>query len=200
MGKWYEKREEQKQLLINASIKTVADRGLEQTFVDTICTNAGLNVVYLYRLFGNKDQLLLSAFEKIDNEFLHYVLGFLREFNKFPVNNKKICFEIFNHCWQYIIDRPDNLRFYVRFYHSATFHSIGYDDHIKRFYAIIQRLEPSFKANTDVTMVMHQVFETFIKQAIQHVAHPVCSNESAKNMCFNMIFSITSAFVDNSNN
>lgn len=194
MGKWYEKRDEYKTRLIEATIKTVATVGLEQASVDLICKNAGMNVVYVYRLFGSKDKLLLSTFEMVDTELLYFILNNFIQIDQSQVEFEQSCRALLNCCWEYVVGRPDKLRFYVRYYHSAVFHANGYDEHIKRFSVLLEKIQPAFRDNSDVTMVMHQIFETMLIQSINHIAHPMGSNQAARDLCFNMVFSIAKAF------
>lgn len=190
MGKWYEKREEQKARLIEATIRTIAANGLERSSVDDVCKEAGLNVAYVYRLFASKDELLLKTFEKLDTELFDFVIGNHERLDRTRADFEEKSRALFNLCWEYITARPDALKFYVWYYHSATFHATGYEEHIARFGALLKKLRPALPESADVTRTMHHIFKTLLNQALDYITHPVSTNEETRNACFAMIFAV----------
>ncbi|MBQ2866697.1 MAG: TetR/AcrR family transcriptional regulator [Clostridia bacterium] len=101
-----------RQVLMDNTIRLVADGGFENATTNTITYSGGdvenikMNVVYIYRLYGSKDRLFDSIFETIDGEFANAVrssediCGFMTVVLDFWTQNPLWC------------------KYYVRYYYS----------------------------------------------------------------------------------
>ena len=74
------KRENVKCALINSAIDVIATQGLDKATTKLIANVAGLNEVYIYRNFNDKEDLFVKVFEYLDDNsfslksFLHILL------------------------------------------------------------------------------------------------------------------------------
>jgi len=62
--------DERRNLLLDASAKVMAKKGIRSTTMDDIAASLGMTKIILYRTFGSKDKLIQCILERITNEFL----------------------------------------------------------------------------------------------------------------------------------
>ena len=130
--------------LMQAAIRVIAEDGLENTSVKDICRVSDINVAYVYRYFDNKEDLIAKTFAREDQGLLNGILNdfMLLRFNS--IDYEMRCRLVFTKCWEYLMARPQELIFYVRYYYSYSFQQYSYADHIERYAGLVEKMRPAF--------------------------------------------------------
>ena len=115
------KREEMRSLLMKSTEQVVARDGLERTTTKSIASGVGVNEVYIYRNFQDKDDLIRQAFLVEDCAFINEMINRTSVLKTEGVTREMSFRRYWDICWNYLMRRPENCLFYVRFYYSAAF-------------------------------------------------------------------------------
>ncbi len=175
--------------LMQAAIRVIAEDGLENTSVKDICRVSDINVAYVYRYFDNKEDLIAKTFAREDQGLLNGILNdfMLLRFNS--IDYEMRCRLVFTKCWEYLMARPQELIFYVRYYYSYSFQQYSYADHIERYAGLVEKMRPAFPESVDVRMLLHYILDTILIQAERQILNPQGSNQECGERCFAMIYS-----------
>ncbi len=160
-------QEEMSLALINATIKVIAYEGLEKTTTKAIATTANLNEVYIYRLFGSKEDLLAKSFEVLDNELADNVL---KNFGIMCDNNRDFvskCKELFYKIWDFLLSNQERCVSYIRYYYSSYFRKYSEEIHMKLFAQVIDDMTPAFADANDVVFFLQHFLNTMLDLAIK---------------------------------
>ena len=80
------------------------------------------------------------------------------------------CFHLWEKTWKFILGERDDCIFYLRYYSSADFYAYERDRQQQYYHALIHRVAYLFRPETDLDMLMHQVFETMLAFAAHVMA------------------------------
>lgn len=64
--------------------------------------------------------------------------------------------------WEFILSKPADCIFYIRYYYSASCRAHAYETHLACFQPLIEKASKSFKPGTYMDMLIHQVFSTML--------------------------------------
>ena len=96
-------------ILIDNAIHLIAEGGFEAattraiTYSNTNIHDVKLNEVYIYRLFGGKEQLYAEAFEKLDNELFTEISKDIEEFQNSDFSRYTKFKIVFMHLWRFML-------------------------------------------------------------------------------------------------
>ncbi len=181
--------------LIDGAVRTIADIGLENTTTNAICKTCGVNVAYIYRFFADKEDLIAKAFAAVDEEFLSVILKSFTVLHYESIDYESRCRVLFMKCWDFLMERPQELIFYVRYYYSSSFVKYSNADHIRRFSALFEKMKTAFPETVDVKMVMHHILDTLLGEARKQINDPKEDNGIAGAKSFQLIFSVVKSYV-----
>lgn len=171
-------KDNMRQTFIECAVRVVARDGLDKTTTKLIAKEAGLNEAYIYRCFKNKEDLLSEAFYMEDVSFIGHIQNALPVMKQEGLPWKEKCFLLWKSCWYFILEKPDDCRFYLRYYYSANCQNYAYKRHLELYKPLFERVSPSFKADVNVAMLGHQIFDTMLSFAA-HVQNGEIPNNSA---------------------
>ena len=98
-----EQKDSMRQTLIESAITIVAREGLDKTTTKRIAEEAGINEVYIYRCFKNKEDLLSEAFYTKDVNFINHIQSALSVIKQPGLLWKEKCFLLWKSRWYYIL-------------------------------------------------------------------------------------------------
>lgn len=185
-------KEELREIFISCAVHIVAQHGLAKTTTKLIATAAGMNEAYIYRCFKSKDELLAEVFYLEDVNFAKHiqkVWPVMRQPN-FPFEEK--CFLLWKSCWEFILDKPDDCLFYLRYYYSANCRDHSYQQHLEFYKPMIKKVNYAFKPETDVDILLHQIFDTMLSFASRVLNGEIPNSEETTRRTFRQIFSFVS--------
>ena len=85
--------------LIDGTVRTIAEIGLENTTTNAICKTCGVNVAYIYRFFADKEDLIAKAFAAVDEEFLGVILKSFTVLHYESIDYESRCRVLFMKCF-----------------------------------------------------------------------------------------------------
>ena len=187
--------EQRKRELMDATVRVIAENGLENTATNMICSKSGINVAYIYRLFESKEDLIAKTFDNADTEFLNTIIDNFPVLKYDSIDYEMRCRVLFMKCWSFLMAHPRELTFYVRYYYSSSFQKYSYSDHMRRYTVLIEKMRTAFPENVDVRTVLHHILDTLLGEAMKQINDPQESNENAAEKNFQLIFSVVKAYI-----
>ena len=181
--------------LTEETIETVAALGLENTTTNAICKTCGVNVAYIYRFFSDKEDLIAKSFADADRRFLEVILDNCTVLNYESIDYESRCHVLFMKCWEYLMQHPEELTFYVRYYYSSSFQKYAYKEHMERYIGLFEKMKTAFPETVDVKMVMHHILDTLLGEARKQINDPKEDNGIAGAKSFQLIFSVVKSYV-----
>ena len=179
----------QKAALMEATVKAVAEDGMENLSTREISRRCGLKEVYIYRYFENKDDMVAKTFAESDERFLKLVLNNLPVMKNEAIEYEARCRYLFTKCWEYMMANSERVIFYIQYYYSAAFQRYSYYDHMERFDVLIEKMRPVCPPDANVNTVLHHLFDTLLGQAKKQILHPK-DEKHAENDTFYLLFSV----------
>lgn len=187
--------------LVENTIHLIAEGGFEKATTRAI-THDGyippevkLNEVYIYRIFGGKEELYAEAFRCLDCELINELNKDIDEFCHSSNSIKQNFKILFDHLWSFVLRNEDHCRCYVRYYYSVYYKGASQKMHHQFFDQIVKRLNPIFKPEADVKSLLHSVFTTLLDFAIRVYNGDIPDNQDSADHIFNVLYlSISSYF------
>ncbi len=181
-------KENMRQAIIDAAVTIVAQYGLDKTTTRLIATEANLNEMYLYRCFKNKEDILSKAFYAKDVDFVRHIHKALPVMRATTLTWKERCFQLWKTCWEFVLKKPDDCRFYIQYYYSANCKKYAYAEHLKLYKPLINEISFAFKAETNVVMLLHQIFDTMLSFAERVQTGEFPNNKETTKATFRQVF------------
>ena len=198
------KREaEVKELLISNAIHLIAEGGFEKATTKELAHSRGdlldfkMNEVYIYRLFGSKEQLYEAAFLKLDGELFYTLRNEVRALGGFDHDTKKKLYQFFLKAWGFILKNEEKCRCYVRYYYSIYFKGSSLVTHTKLLDEVIEEMSSIFKEEADVVAILHSVFIAMLNFAIRVYNGDLEDSEINRSHIFNVLYCMMMTYFKN---
>lgn len=187
-----EQKESMRLKFIKSAVHIVATDGLDKTTTKLIAADAGFNESYIYRCFKNKEDLLAEAFYSEDVRFAHHIQNTLPIMKLSGPTWEERCFLLWKSCWDFIIEKPEDCRFYIRYYYSANCKEYAYNRHLDFYKPLIEKVRFAFRTDVNVDMLLHQIFDTMLSFAARTLNHEIANDETTMKWMFRQIFGFVS--------
>lgn len=194
---------EVRQLLINNTIHLVATGGFEcattkeLTFCGGSLPDLKMNEIYIYRLFGSKENLYEQTFLYLDKKLIAAFRSGSRFVDGFEENTKEKLYSVFTTAWKIITNNEESCRCYVRYYYSPYFKGRSQEQHLKLFEEMITRLLPIFKDGADAVSILHSVFTAMFDFAIRVYNGELENSDDNTAHIFNMLYCMMATYLKN---
>lgn len=199
------KREaEIKELLINNAIHLIATGGFEKATTKELTHSGGslpdfkMNEVYIYRIFGSKENLFKSAFERLDHELIYAFQEAMRSVGEINTLTKENLFKFFLVAWEFILGNEEHCRCYIRYYYSIYFKDLSLEAHQSLFAKIISEMTPMFKEEADVVSILHSVFTSLLDFGIRVYNGELEDSEINRPHVFNVLYCMMATYFKDS--
>lgn len=189
-----------KELLISNAIHLIAEGGFEKATTKELAHCGGdlpnfkMNEVYIYRLFGSKENLYDAVFLRLDTELYEAFQNGIKAVSDFKNDTKERMREFFRLAWAFVLGNEERCRCYVRYYYSIYFKGESLVKHKKLFAEMISVLAPLFKEEADVFAIMHSVFTSLFDFAIRVYNGDLEDNDENRPHVFNVLYSVMSTY------
>ena len=180
--------DEVRDALLNSTVRIVARHGLERTTTKLIAADAQINEAYIYRCYDSKNDLLQAAFHMEDVRLAEHVRKSLPVMRTRGQSWKARCFLLWKSCWKFILHQPDDCRFYLQYYYSVSCRRHAYDEHLKYFHSLFEELRPVFRPDTNVDMLLHQIFDTMLSFATRVLGNEMPDDDATTQWAFEQIY------------
>lgn len=157
------KKNEMRTAFICATIKVMANEGIDKTTTKRISETAGgLNEVYMYRIFDNKERLYKEAFlaasKKLHNKFLKLI----PLLDKGNINNEDKWWFVITGFWNYIQKYQDESKCYLQYCYSPYYHKEATQEHKEQYQDILRALEGTFPEGANIELLYNYIFNTVL--------------------------------------
>ncbi len=189
-----------KELLISNTIHLISEGGFEKattkelTYCGGNLPNLKMNEVYLYRIFGSKENLYEAAFVCLDNELFYAFRRGVEAVGGFASASKDTLYKFFLMAWQFILGNEERCRCYVRYYYSIYFKGHSLEAHKKLFEGIVAEMAPFFKSEADVVSILHSVFTALLDFGIRVYNGDLEDSEINTPHIFNVLYCMMSTY------
>ena len=186
--------------LINNAIHLIAEGGFEKATTKELAHYGGdlpdvkMNEVYIYRLFGGKENLFEAAFLCLDHELLWaFKLG-VEAVGGFSCDTKAKLNQFFLLAWRFIMGNEEKCRCYVRYYYSVYFNGRSLETHKKLFSDIVAEMTPIFREGAAVESILHSVFTTLFDFGIRVYNGELEDSEENRPHIFNVLYCMMATY------
>ena len=195
------KRESEiKELLISNAIHIIAEGGFEKATTKELTHYGGslpgfkMNEVYIYRIFGSKEQLYEEAFFCLDKELFDAFQNGISTVGGFDSDLKERMYKFFLRAWRFVLGNEERCRCYVRYYYSIYFKGTSLTVHRKHFMTIVDIMSPLFKDEADVESILHSVFTTMFDFCIRVYNGMLEDSEENRVHIFNVLYCMMASY------
>lgn len=178
---------EMQQVFKHAAVRIVARDGLDKVTTKAISREAKLNEAYIYKCFANKEDLLNEALNMEDVNFANLLQELYPILFDTRLSRKERFYVIWKRSWDFILEEPDDCIFYIRFYFASIGLNHVYRKHLDSYKPLIEKVRPLFKENTNMEMLMHQLFCTMLFFAARVMDGDMENNEQTTKWVFEQI-------------
>lgn len=177
-----------RQALINSTIHTISNVGIDNATTRQLATNAGVNEVYIYRIFGGKENLFKETFTYVDKDFSTALRSFLPMVYNQKHDTETRFKNLFKLVWQYAISDKEKCSFFIRYYYSRCYtNEISQERKIIYAY-IIKKFETVFARGTDTWWLFNHILDVIFSSAIKVLRDEIPDNDQTQENIFNLLF------------
>lgn len=188
------KQENIRQKLMESAIHVVAAEGIHKATTKAIATHSGINEVYIYRTFEDKDDLFSQTFALIDNELIACILKYQPIMNMQGIEIEKRCYIFFKSCWKNTLDY-DKCSFFIKYYYSHYFNSYSPIKRRKAYSKVIESFTPAFNEGTDVWRIFNRILDIVYSTIIKILRDEIPDNDETADDVFRVLYSAIEPFL-----
>ena len=182
------KQDELRQALVDGTIHVIAQNGLDKATTKAISNATGINEVYIYRFFENKEKLFEKAFEHLDEQLVHKTLLHIDVMYMREMDYETRCRIYFLTMWRFLVGNKNDILMYVRYYYSPYFEKFSSQTHKQRFIPLVNKFKDAFKDEADVWMILNHILNVMLDFAVKvHNGHMSDGDDYAEHV-FRVIY------------
>ena len=182
-------QQDMKQAFMASAVRVVARDGMEKATTKAIAAEAKLNEAYIYKCFSNKDDLLSTAFLMEDVRFANFLQKTLPVMRTPELPWKQRAYILWKRSWDFILEKPDDCAFYIRYYYSASCRAHAYEMHLACYKPLIERASSAFRPGTNMDMLIHLIFSTMLFFASRVLNGEPENSETTSRWAFEQVYS-----------
>lgn len=160
------KQDDLSQALIDGAIRVIARSGLNKATTKAISNATGINEVYIYRLFQNKEKLFEKAFDSLDDRLVSKALLHVEVMYEQEMAYETRCRIYFFAMWNFLVGNKEEILTYVRYYYSPYFIKGAAVSHRKRFAPLVNKFKDAFLDEADVWMILSHILNVMLSFSI----------------------------------
>ena len=177
-----------KEVLIDRAISVLGTAGMDKTTTKAIVSGTGISEVYIYRHFTNKEHLLASAFEKLDEELaqkatMHIHLMYIQS-----MDFHTRCRFFFSAVWEFLLQNQTKCYAFIRYFYSPYFAKYSAEFHKERFMPLATKFQDAFKENANVWMLLNHILATMLDFAVKVYDGQLPNDEDTAEHVFRVVY------------
>ncbi len=153
--------------LMDRTITVIAENGLDKTVTKAIVKGTDINEAYIYRFFKDKEDLLSTAFERLDEELVAKALQHVEVMYRQELGYEKRCRLFFAAMWGFLLGNRERCLAFVRYYYSPYFEKYSYEAHKQRYAPLVKKFRDAFRAEADTWMILNHVLNVMLDFAVK---------------------------------
>ena len=160
------KQEELRQALIDGTIYVIAQKGLDKATTKAISNATGINEVYIYRLFENKEKLFAASFDYLDEQLVTKALIHIDVMYSCEIEYETRCRIFFLALWRFLIGNRNEILMYVRYYYSVYYKKYSSSKHKALYTPLVEKFQDAFHDNANVWMILKHILNVMLDFAV----------------------------------
>lgn len=182
------KQDDLRQALIDGTIHVIAQKGLDKATTKAISNATGINEVYIYRLFDNKEKLFEKAFEYLDKQLVDKCLLHVEVMYTRDMDYETKCRINFLAIWRFLIGNKDEILMYIRYYYSSYFTKRSHIVHKQRYVPLVNKFKDAFIDEADVWMILNHILNVMLDFAVKVHNEEMTKEEDYTEHVFRVIY------------
>lgn len=182
------KTEDMRIALIESTIHTISNVGIDRATTKLLATKAGLNEAYIYRIFGGKEELFLETFTYIDKQFAAHLLKCFKGTEDCPNNSKENFRKIFSQIWDFALQDKEKCSFFIRYYYSRYYTKQCSAGREKIYDKAMYLIEKAFKDNTNTWWLFNYMLDVIFSSAVKVLREEIPDNEQTEENIFSLLY------------
>ncbi len=182
------KREEFRQRLIDGTIHVIAKDGLDKASAKQIEIQTGINVVYIYRCFKDKEDMFVKTFETLDEELVRKAMQHVPVMYMQDIEYETRCWAFFTFIWKFLLGNQDKCLTFIRYYYSPYFNQYSAESHKKRYKPLVEKFKDAFRDEANVWMILNYILNVMLDFAVKVFDGAVPDNDDTAEHVFRLIY------------
>ncbi len=182
------KTEDIRLALINSTIHTISQVGIDHATTKLLSSSIGVNEVYIYRIFGGKEELFKEAFTYIDKEFSAKLLQLIPIMYDPHADTKQRFKNYFNSMWQYVLADKEKYTFFIRYYYSRCYTNDMSKKRKSIYVNVMEKFDLAFSYGTDTWWLFNFILDVMFSSAVKVLREEIPDNEKTAEQIFEMLF------------
>ena len=182
------KQEELRQKLMESAIHVVAAEGIHKATTKAIAAHSGVNEVYIYRTFEDKEDLFAQTFSLIDSELIACILKYEPIMHMKGIDIEERCRMFFISCWKHILDY-DKCSFFIKYYYSQYYNSYSPLKRRRAYSEVIESFTPAFKPGTDVWRMFNRILDIVYSTIVKILRAEIPDDDETAEEVFTVVYS-----------
>lgn len=174
--------------LIKSTIHTISDVGVDRATTKLLAGNAGLNEVYIYRIFGGKEGLFKETFLYIDKQFAAHLLKCFKTIVCSPDTVKENFRTVFSQIWEFTLNDKEKCSFFIRYYYSRYYSSDYSNERQKIYTKLISLIKKIFKDGTDTWWLFNYMLDVIFASAVKVLRDELPNNKQTEENIFSLLY------------
>ena len=182
--------------LYESTIKVVSCDGLDKTTTKSIARGAGLNEVYIYRLFEDKEDLLFKTFELLDDELATACLEYLPVMERDDISFKEKSRVLFNGVWKFVLGKPDRCQYFIRYFYSPYFIRFSANNHRIRFDSVVNIMGPAFEDSENTWLLLNHIINILFDFAVKVFNGEMPDDDKTADIVFTLVYASVTPYLN----
>ena len=183
------KSEDMRLALISSAIHTISEVGIDHATTKLLATNAGVNEVYIYRIFGGKEELFKETFTFIDKDFSAAILKFLPYTYNQYLDSRSRFKKLFEAVWHYALEDKEKCSFFIRYYYSRCY-TADMSEERKDIYAeVMRKFNTAFPYGTDTWWLFNHILDVIFSSAVKVLRNEIPEDAQTEEKIFSLLYS-----------
>ena len=180
--------EEMRIKLIESTIHTISKVGVDRATTKLLAGNAGLNEVYIYRIFGGKDGLFKETFTYIDKQFARHLLKCFKDISKTQNSMRNYFRKIFSQIWEFALNDKEKCSFFIRYYYSRYYTKQCGNEREKIYSDVLLSMKNVFREDANVWWLFNHMFDVIFSSAVKVLRDEIPNNEQTEENIFALLY------------
>lgn len=177
------KREETRSKLIEGTIRVISRDGLDKASTKQIGIETGINEVYIYRCFKDKEDMFAKMFDSLDDELYTKAMHYIEVMYMSSMEYEMRCRCYFSAIWEFLLGNRDKCLTYVRYFYSPYFTKYSSEEHKRHFEPLVEKIRVAFKDEAEVWMILNHILNVMLAFAVMvHTGQMKNESDSAEHV------------------
>ena len=191
------KQDEFRQQLIDGTVRVIARDGLDKASAKQIELETGINAVYIYRCFKDKEDLFIKTFDYLDEELARETLKGVSVMYDFALPFAQRSRIFFDDIWRFLLGNRDKCLAFVRYFYSPYFAKYSVEDHKRRYQPLLKKFRDAFREEADIWMILNHILNVMLDFAVKVHNGQMSSADDYSEHVFRVIYASVKQYFKN---